>query len=106
MTEPVNAFETALAQVREERRSFLRNLLVGSAFISSLPIVDTQALAGQAGENAKGVGKGKGKENKKGNNKKKKSSDELSLEAIEAKPEPERNQILNERAQRLSDERQ
>ena len=58
------ALENALTQVNEERRGFLKKLLIGSAAVAVLPLM-TSSLVAQDGEgkgdDGKGEGKGKGK---------------------------------------------
>jgi hypothetical protein len=61
------ALENALNQVNEERRGFLKTLLIGSAAVAILPLMTSSVMA-QDGD----PGKGDGKDGKKGGKKGKK----------------------------------
>lgn len=73
------ALENALTQVNEERRSFLKKLLIGSAAVAVLPLVTSSVVAqdggGQGDGDGKGDGKGKGKGKGKGGKGKGKGGD-------------------------------
>jgi hypothetical protein len=62
------ALENALSQVNEERRGFLKKLLIGSAAVAVLPLMTSSLVAqdggqgkGDDGKGDGGDGKGKGK---------------------------------------------
>ena len=52
------SLESILAHVSQDRRGFLKTMLVGSA-VASLPLITSQAIA------AEGEGEGEGKKKKK-----------------------------------------
>jgi len=54
----LKSLDNALAQVQQDRRGFLRTLLVGSA-VAAIPAMTSQAVA------AEGEGEGEGKKKKK-----------------------------------------
>jgi hypothetical protein len=67
-TELNNAVNSALANVDNNRRGFLKTLLLGSAAIAALPLLKSNAMAaampqddGKGTDGGKGKGKGKGK---------------------------------------------
>jgi hypothetical protein len=62
------ALENALSQVNEERRGFLKKLLIGSAAVAILPLMTSSVMAQDGGD----AGKGDGKDGKKGGKKGKK----------------------------------
>jgi hypothetical protein len=47
VNDPKNPIEKALAQVDNDRRGFLKNLLLGSAAIAALPLMTSTAVAKQ-----------------------------------------------------------
>ena len=59
------AVDDVLAKVNNERRGFLKGLLLGSAALAALPLLNSQALAQDGGDAGKGgdddAAKGKGK---------------------------------------------
>jgi hypothetical protein len=68
------SIDEALAHVDESRRGFLKGLLLGSAALAALPLMNSNALAQDQGGGEEGKGKGKGK-GKKGKGKKGKGDD-------------------------------
>ena len=56
----LKSLDTALANVQQDRRGFLRTMLVGSA-VAAIPAMTTQAVA-QEGEGGEGKKKKKKKE--------------------------------------------
>jgi len=56
----LKSLENALAQVKQDRRGFLKTLLVGSA-VAAVPLMTTEAMAQEGGEEGK-----KKKKKKKG----------------------------------------
>jgi hypothetical protein len=58
------SIEEALAHVNESRRGFLKGLLVGSAALAALPLMNSNSLAQDQGGGEPGKGKGKGKKGK------------------------------------------
>jgi hypothetical protein len=57
----LKSLDNALAQVQQDRRGFLRTLLVGSA-VAAIPAMTSQAVAAEGGE---GGDEGKKKKKKK-----------------------------------------
>jgi hypothetical protein len=58
----LKTLDTALAHVAQDRRGFLKTLLVGSA-VAALPLMTSQSMAQEGGGDE---GKGKKKKKKKG----------------------------------------
>jgi hypothetical protein len=59
------SIDEALAHVDESRRGFLKGLLLGSAALAALPLMNSNALAqDQGGTPPDDEGKGKGKKGK------------------------------------------
>lgn len=56
----LKSLENALAQVKQDRRGFLKTLLVGSA-VAAVPLMTSEAMAQEGGEEGK-----KKKKKKKG----------------------------------------
>ena len=50
------ALENALTQVNEERRGFLKKLLIGSAAVAILPLMTSSLVAQDGGDDGKGKG--------------------------------------------------
>ncbi len=59
----IKSLENALAQVRQDRRGFLKTLLIGST-VAAIPLMTSEAIAGE--EPAPDDGKAKKKKKKKG----------------------------------------
>jgi hypothetical protein len=59
------SIDDVLAHVDESRRGFLKGLLLGSAALAALPLMNSNSLAQDQGGD-QGEGKGKGKKGKKG----------------------------------------
>ena len=53
------SIDEALAHVDESRRGFLKGLLLGSAALAALPLMNSNALAQDQGGGDEGKGKGK-----------------------------------------------
>jgi hypothetical protein len=60
------SIDEALAHVDESRRGFLKGLLLGSAALAALPLMNSNALAQDQGGGEEGKGKGKKGKGKKG----------------------------------------
>jgi len=60
------SIDEALAHVDESRRGFLKGLLLGSAALAALPLMNSNALAQDQGGGDEGKGKGKKGKGKKG----------------------------------------
>jgi hypothetical protein len=58
------SIDEALAHVDESRRGFLKGLLLGSAALAALPLMNSNALAQDQGGAPPDDGKGKGKKGK------------------------------------------
>ena len=58
------SIDEALAHVDESRRGFLKGLLLGSAALAALPLMNSNALAQDQGGENPDEGKGKGKKGK------------------------------------------
>jgi hypothetical protein len=56
----IKSLENALAQVKQDRRGFLKTLIVGSA-VAAVPVMTSEAMAQEGGEEGK-----KKKKKKKG----------------------------------------
>ena len=56
--------DKVLAQVSQDRRGFLKTLLVGSA-VAAVPVMTSQAMAQEGGDNGGDEGKKKKKKKKK-----------------------------------------
>jgi hypothetical protein len=62
----IKSLENALAQVKQDRRGFLKTLLVGSA-VAAVPLMTSEAMAqegGEEGKKKKKKKKGEGEEGK------------------------------------------
>jgi len=61
----IKSLENALAQVKQDRRGFLKTLLVGSA-VAAVPLMTSEAMAqdGDDGKKKKKKKKGEGEEGK------------------------------------------
>ena len=61
----IKSLENALAQVKQDRRGFLKTLLVGSA-VAAVPLMTSEAMAqdGDEGKKKKKKKKGEGEEGK------------------------------------------
>jgi len=60
------SIDDVLAHVDESRRGFLKGLLLGSAALAALPLMNSNSLAQDQGGDQGDAGKGKGKKGKKG----------------------------------------
>ena len=60
------SIDDTLAHVDESRRGFLKGLLLGSAALAALPLMNSNSLAQDQGGDQGEAGKGKGKKGKKG----------------------------------------
>ena len=56
----IKSLENALAQVKQDRRGFLKTLIVGSA-VAAVPVITSEAMAQEGGDEGK-----KKKKKKKG----------------------------------------